>query len=229
MEKEKNTRKKVIVLSVVLIILGIIIIGWEYFLSKKDYVYQEMRIKLTYNSVIVNPDKDVSDDILNDSDEDLNINNNDTPNETPVTPSKPKPTRPSYNYIGYIEIPSINIKKGLVDKNSVYNNVNYNVQIMKESSYPDVDKGLFILAAHNGTCYNCYFKHLDNIKNNDLIYVNYKNKKYTYKVAKKYTVNKTGYVSIYRNNDVTSLALVTCTWGTKNKQTVVIAELINKE
>ena len=78
-------------------------------------------------------------------------------------------------------------------------------------------------------CYNCYFKHLDNIKNNDLIYVNYKNKKYTYKVTKKYTVNKTGYVSIYRNNDVTSLALVTCTWGTKNKQTVVIAELINKE
>ena len=68
-----------------------------------------------------------------------------------------------------------------------------------------------------------------NIKNNDLIYVNYKNKKYTYKVTKKYTVNKTGYVSIYRNNDVTSLALVTCTWGTKNKQTVVIAELINKE
>lgn len=231
MEKEKNARKKVIVLSVVLIILGIIIIGWEYFLSKKDYVYQEMRIKLTYNSVIINPDKDVSDDVLNDSDEDLNINNNDTPNETPVKPPKPKPkpTRPSYNYIGYIEIPSINIKKGLVDKNSVYNNVNYNVQIMKESSYPDVDKGLFILAAHNGTCYNCYFKHLDNIKNNDLIYVNYKNKKYTYKITKKYTLKKTGYVSIYRNNDITSIALVTCTWGTNDKQTVVIGELINKE
>lgn len=228
MEKEKKTRKKIIILSVILIVLGIIIISWEYFLAKKDYVYQEMRIKLTYDSVIINPDKNVSDDVLNDSDEDLNIDNNENPNENPVTPS-PKPTKPSYNYIGYIEIPSINIKKGFVDKNSIYNNVNYNVQIMKESSYPDVSKGLFILAAHNGTCYNCYFRHLDNIKNNDLVYVNYKNKKYTYKVVKKYTVDKTGYVSIYRNNDVTSLALVTCTWGTKNKQTVVIAELINEE
>ena len=74
MEKEKNTRKKVIVLSVVLIILGIIIIGWEYFLSKKDYVYQEMRIKLTYNSVIVNPDKDVSDEMINGFKEGVKLN-----------------------------------------------------------------------------------------------------------------------------------------------------------
>lgn len=226
MEKRKNNKKKIIIISVILIFLGIILLLWEYLLSKKELAYQEMRIELTYNSILINPDKDFDENNLSDSDEELeNIeNNNSIQNQEPT-----KPTKPSYNYIGYIEIPKINIKKGFVDKSSFYNNVNYNVQIINESDYPNVDKGLFILAAHNGTCYNCYFKYLDKLTNGDLVYVHYNKEKYTYKITKKYTLKKTGYVSIYRNNDITSIALVTCTWGTNDKQTVVIGELINKE
>lgn len=226
MEKRKNNKKKIIIISVILIFLGIILLLWEYLLSKKELAYQEMRIELTYNSILINPDKDFDENNLSDSDEELeNIeNNNSIQNQEPA-----KPTKPSYNYIGYIEIPKINIKKGFVDKSSFYNNVNYNVQIINESDYPNVDKGLFILAAHNGTCYNCYFKYLDKLTNGDLVYVHYNKEKYTYKITKKYTLKKTGYVSIYRNNDITSIALVTCTWGTNDKQTVVIGELINKE
>lgn len=37
----------------------------------------------------------------------------------------------NYNYIAILEIPSINLKRGLVDPNSKYNNVNYNIQIYR--------------------------------------------------------------------------------------------------
>ena len=50
--------------------------------------------------------------------------------------------------------------------------------------------------------------------------------KYTYKIVKIYKQKKQGYVTIYRDPDKTTLALITCTKGDKKSQPVYIAERI---
>ena len=61
--------------------------------------------------------------------------------------SKPKV---KYDYIAVLKIPKINLERGLVDRNSYSNNVNYNIQILSNSSMPDEKNGNVILAAHSG-------------------------------------------------------------------------------
>ena len=81
-----------------------------------------------------------------------------------------------------LAIKKINLKQGLVSKNSYYNNVNRNIEIIKASSYPDKENGNVILAAHSGTSSISYFKNLYKLEINDEAKIYYKNKVYTYKV-----------------------------------------------
>ena len=131
----------------------------------------------------------------------------------------------SEDYIGYLKIPKINLEKGLVDKNSRLNYVDLNIQIIKESDMPDVDGSNLILAAHSGNSRVSYFKDLNKITYDDVVYIEYNNKLYTYKVSNYYTVEKTGGVDIVRNLSKTTLTLITCVENT-NRQMVVICELI---
>ena len=131
----------------------------------------------------------------------------------------------SEDYIGYLKIPKINLEKGLVDKNSRLNYVDLNIQIIKESDMPDVDSSNLILAAHSGNSMVSYFKDLNKITYDDVVYIEYNNKLYTYKVSNYYTVEKTGGVDIVRNLSKTTLTLITCVENT-NRQMVVICELI---
>ena len=71
-----------------------------------------------------------------------------------------------------------------------------------------------------------YFKDLYKLDVGDKAYVSYKGVKYTYKIVKIYKQKKQGYVTIYRDPDKTTLALITCTKGDKKSQTVYIAERI---
>ncbi len=128
-------------------------------------------------------------------------------------------------YVGSIEIPKINLNRGFVSMDSKYNDVNRNIEIVKGSTYPNVDKGNFILAAHSGNSYIAYFHNLYKLVLGDKVYVNYQNKKYTYKIVNIYEQDKTGKISIYRNSEKTCLTLVTCTRNKKDKQTVYILEL----
>ncbi len=229
LKKEKISNKQIILIAVLCIILGIALLGHDYFLSKKNKVYEKMSFELSSipdeiddntldNDEELSDDDEIIDNIL--TDEPINNNENKEPN---------KPITITYDYIGYLEIPKIKLKKGFVDINSKDNNVNKNVAIMKDSIYPDVDGSLMVMAAHNGTCWNCYFKNLEKLSNNDIIYIYYNNVRYTYKLVNIYEVKKTGKVSIYRNSRKTTLALVTCKWGTKDTQVVYIAELDNKQ
>ena len=43
-------------------------------------------------------------------------------------------------YVAVLEIPKINLKKGLVDKNSKANNVDRNIYTLKESTFPDEEE-----------------------------------------------------------------------------------------
>lgn len=133
------------------------------------------------------------------------------------------------DYIGYLNIPKINLTKGFLDNRSSENDVEKNILVVEGSNYPDVDKGNFILAGHSGTGWKAFFNDLYKLSAGDTAKITYKDKTYTYQITNIYKQPKTGKLAIYRNYDKTTLTLITCTNNDSTTQTIYIAELINKE
>ncbi len=133
------------------------------------------------------------------------------------------------DYIGYLIIPKINLTKGFLDSRSELNHVDQNLQVVEGSSYPSKKNGNFIIAGHSGTAWNSFFNDLYQLQLGDIAIVEYKGKKYTYKVTNIYTQQKTGKIAIYRNNKKTTMTLITCTNNDETTQTIYILELDNIE
>lgn len=129
------------------------------------------------------------------------------------------------DYIAVIEIPKINLKKGIYPKDSYLNSINYGIEILKEAEYPENPNSNFILASHSGSSYISYFKDLDKISIEDEIFIFYKKVQYKYRVVNKYEVDKTGKASIVRNLDKRTLTLITCKKN-YDKQIIFICEEI---
>lgn len=129
----------------------------------------------------------------------------------------------TYNYIGVLEIPKINFKRGFLaidDKNNV---VSKNIQVLKQSDMPDVEGGNFIIAGHSGTGRIAFFTNLNKVEKEDIIYIYYGNEKYLYKVLYKYEVDKTGSVPVKAEEGATILTLITCSEVDESKQIVIVA------
>ena len=133
------------------------------------------------------------------------------------------------DYIGYLSIPKINLKKGFLDKRSPENDVEKNILVVEGSNYPDKDKGNLMLAGHSGTGWKAFFNDLYKLNKGDIAVVTYKGKTYTYKIVNIYTQPKVGKIAIYRNYDKTTLTLITCTNHDSTTQTIYIAELQSVE
>jgi len=216
--KKRNNEKKltptlVAAISALLIMIGGYFISFNYVQSKKVYAYDY-----------------VSTEFFAEKDEE----------GTPVVIKKEKEEeKPEYiqeyddvitnEYIGYLIIPKINLTKGFLDRRSSENDVEKNIYIVDGSTYPDVEKGNFIIAAHSGPGWQAFFNDLYQLTTGDQIYVTYKGKKYTYQLTNIYKQEKTGKIAIYRNYEKSTLTLITCTNHDLTSQTVYISELINVE
>lgn len=130
------------------------------------------------------------------------------------------------DYLGILEIPSINLKKEFYAFDSINNQIDKNILLIKESTMPDEDKGNLILAAHRGNSPVAYFNDLHKIKENDAIIIYYQKKKYIYQYCNRYDVLKNGRVKIKRDDNKTTITLITCKKG-KNLQTVFIGYLVD--
>ncbi len=131
------------------------------------------------------------------------------------------------DYIAVLEIPAINLTRGLVDKSSPNNDVNKNIYMLKDTVLPDEDTiSHIILASHSGNSYVSYFKNLHKLDINDEIYFYYKNNKYIYSIYKIDEVDKTGNIELKKtySSDIT---LITCK-GNLKKQIVIYATLKSK-
>lgn len=202
-----------------MIFIGVSLIFLDYFIEKKNRAFSEMNILLYENETPKNIDSDNSlgDDTVV---EDPNVE---------VVPEDPKEQQETnYDYIGILEIPNINLKRGFLDLNSRYNNVDYNITVIKGSTYPNEENNNLILASHSGICSVCYFDNLYKLKLDDVAYIYFNNIKYTYKIVNIYEVDKDGTVAIYRDYKKSTLTLITCTRNNDTKQTVYILELIEK-
>ena len=239
------SKRKSIILGFLIIIVGISLVSYNYFLEKKDYAFEYMYEKI-YLKSSETPEEIEGEEETPGGEEETPGGEEETPGgeeetpggeeetpggeeETPGEEEKQKQPTKKYNYIGYLEIPDVNFKRGFVDINSKDNDVSKNITIISGSSYPNVNKGNFIIAGHSGTGIHSYFKNLYKLKTGAKAIVYYKNVKYTYKIVKIYKQPKTGTIAIYRDYNKTTLTLVTCTKNDKKKQTVYIAELQKKE
>ena len=132
------------------------------------------------------------------------------------------------DYIAVLEIPSINLKKGLYAIDSKNNNVNKNIEIIDSSDMPDITKGNFILAGHSGTGRIAFFDDLDKLIIDDTIIVYYNNIKYIYQINYIESIVKDGTIEIKREFE-SMITLTTCNQENKNEQLVITGILISKE
>lgn len=124
-----------------------------------------------------------------------------------------------YQYSSVLEVPSVNIKRGVLNINNQYNDAKYNIELIKEN------ENTIILAAHNGNNPNSYFGNLKNIELGDEIKYYKDGIMYTYIYSESYDIRKSGYADIYRNRNKKSIILITCKDNTDDAQTVYIGYL----
>ena len=214
MQKKIKKEETMLIVGSLLLIISFILFNYEKILSINSEIYNNIQANIykekNKNSLTVNVDVDY----IIDKDENENIHNTNNSN---------------INYLAFLQIPKINLNQGLLPINSLYNNINYHVEILKISDLPDKVNGNFILAAHSGTSSIAYFKNLYKLELNDQASIIYNNKKYTYKIVNIYNQPKKGSLNIYRDTNKTTLTLITCTKDDKSNQTVYIFELIGVE
>lgn len=206
--KRRKENKIILLIGIFLIIFSIFLISLDIYKSTKKEV-EEVKM--------------VDDFFIEEEHSEENI-----PQEQQKEEDCKKSSSPSYNYIAILEIPSIDLKRGLVDYNSRYNNVKYNIQIIEHSQMPNVENSNLILAGHNGTSGVSFFRNLYKLKEDSLIYIYYDGIKYIYKLNNSYDKSKDGKVEIVRNRYKNTITLITCKRGTKDKQTVFIGYLVDK-
>lgn len=206
--KRRKENKIILLIGIFLIIFSIFLISLDIYKSTKKEV-EEVKM--------------VDDFFIEEEHSEENI-----PQEQQKEEDCKKSSSPSYKYIAILEIPSIDLKRGLVDYNSRYNNVKYNIQIIEHSQMPNVENSNLILAGHNGTSGVSFFRNLYKLKEDSLIYIYYDGIKYIYKLNNSYDTSKDGKVEIVRNRYKNTITLITCKRGTKDKQTVFIGYLVDK-
>lgn len=127
------------------------------------------------------------------------------------------------NYIAVLEIPKINLKKGLSYDN---NNINYNIEIVSGSTFPSDDNSNLVLAAHSGNSKISFFKNLYKLKEGDIIYLYYDGIKYKFVIDDIYNVLKDGSIKVERYQNRKTITLITCKKNSNYYQTVYIGYLI---
>ena len=131
------------------------------------------------------------------------------------------------NYTAVLEIPSIDLKRGVVDSTKNFSSINYAISVDEHSNYPDKE-GNFILYAHSGNSNISYFKKLINVNIGDGVYVYYKGVKYNYKITNKYDIEKTGKSDVLLSNNDKYITLITCNPNKKGYQVILIGKLFEQ-
>lgn len=133
----------------------------------------------------------------------------------------------SIDYTAVLEIPSINLKKGVVDNTKNFNSIRYAISVDNSSSYPN-HYGNFIMYAHSGNSNMSFFRNLNKVNINDSVYVYYNGIKYLYKVIDKHDIEKTGKAVVKSTTSEKYITLITCNQERKGYQVVVEGILVEE-
>lgn len=130
------------------------------------------------------------------------------------------------NYIAVLEIPKINLKRGLYSYNSIYNDIDKNITILESSKMPNKENSTLVLASHSGNSRVSYFKDLNKLQNDNLVIVYYNDVKYFYKIIDFYTEKKNGFITKPDFKSGKYIILTTC-WDSLN-QLIYIGKLVKE-
>ncbi|MDE6142398.1 MAG: sortase [Bacilli bacterium] len=208
---KKLSKNVKITLSILFCFIGLVLITYTYFDGIKSNLFNQKNIELLEQEIVISEELEEIDEV--------------EPTTTVVSQNPVSNEDRRDNYIGYLEVPDVKIKRGFVAMDSKYNSVGYNVMLIEGSEMPDVKNGNLILAAHRGNSSVSFFDKLYKLNMGAEASVTYNNKKYTYKLKYIYTVPKVGKITISRNGDINTLTLITCTRDDKKTQTVFVFEL----
>lgn len=131
-------------------------------------------------------------------------------------------------YFAILEIPDINLKKELLTISDINNNVDKNLLVIKESTFPGGLRSNVIIAGHSGNGKNAYFRDLYKVKMGSDIKLYYNGYLYTYEICEIELQDKTGTLYLNRNYQ-DMITLITCTKNDKYHQTIYYAKLKNQE
>lgn len=207
--KRNNINLK-IATGVALLLVGTLVLFSDSIKEKREVVFSEMNLALS---------EQIETEQIEEEQEET-IEEVEEPKE-----EEKDPVYVYEKYLGTLSIPKINFYKGFYDKYSSLNQVNFNLYVLPQSNYPDIDKGNLMIAGHSGNYNNSYFRNLYLLNIDDEITVNYNNHSYIYKIEKIYTQKKTGKIKVLRNATRTALTLITCTKDDEYHQTIYIAYL----
>lgn len=126
----------------------------------------------------------------------------------------------SKEIIGSIIIEKLNINMPLYDINNPKNNIEQNIQILKESILPPNKNSIVFLAAHSGDSNISYFDNLDELKQKDIIQLKINNKTYTYQIKSIYKQKKNGYINV--NKEIEDQLILTTCDPNSNKYQLII-------
>ena len=212
---ERNVK---IIIGVIISIVGIVIIGSDYYLSLKHEVFDDMNKAYYEQNVVIS---DEPEEINNgnygeiNDDEDTIIDNQGQPVIEPD--NKNNHNQNVENYIAYISIPKIELNRGIYNTTSTLNNVNKNIYVHPASTFPNnVSGNNLILASHSGSSSISYFKKLYKLELEDDVYLEYNGKTYHYKIKNIYTVLKDGTVALRVKQNVSTISLITCLFEEPN-------------
>ena len=213
LNNKNNGSKKshLLLIGSFLVFVGIIVLSYNHLMALKDQIFSDMLIAM-YNDNNKNKEKEVK------VPEVKNVDDKTVYKEEKIDYGK---------YLGVISIPKIGLKRGFYNIDSKYNNIEYNVTLVKGSQMPDVPNGNLILMAHSGNAYISYFAYLYTLYTGDVATITYNGVDYKYSLVNRYDVAKNGKVRINRNYDKTTLTLITCTKDDDYHQTVYIFELVS--
>lgn len=205
--QKRKIRNRLIIIGILLFLIGLLILSF-FILYKNFNIKKEQKLIKEY----------------------INVSSQEKSNLEVLeyVTSNEEPSNNIEKYEMILEIPKINLKKGLYSIDSKYNNVNYNIEIIKESNMPNISNGNLILAGHNGNSTVSYFDNLNTLSKDDNVFVFYKGIKYIYKITNNYEIKKDGTYKVLRNNDKTTITLISCKKNTTDKQIVYIGEQINQ-
>lgn len=130
--------------------------------------------------------------------------------------------------IAKLIIEKIKLENNLYDIGTKENNVDRNVTLLKESTFPDQEESILFIAAHSGDGKTAYFKNLDQLRIKDTVEFIYHKKKYTYEVVNLYERKKDGYIELNRISKH-QLVLTTCSQKKRGMQLIINTKLIKEE
>ncbi len=213
MKKIKLKKSQRIILGSLIILVGIMFLSYGKFMNLREEVYEEVKLSLIDNG---------EEEVVNNEVAETPIANN----VQNASVNEKKRTY-NYNYIGYLEVPRVGLKRGFLNKDDKYNNIQYNIMISPSSNMPDEERGNVILIAHSGDSYISYFAYLYKLKLGDKAYITYNGKRYAYSLVKIEEEPKTGTIAIHRPDyNTKSLTLITCTKDNDYTQTVYIFNIV---